>query len=255
MVCLCSSWSLQQSLPSPSGAALPCQLGSTGCWFWRCLLSRTSAFDSALPWCCSGKTHSIISQEPVEEEERRGCVCPPPCPVPHVVSEGCTPCWRAGKWLPHLQGCCVLREGGQRCHWMETHGSLCYMVLFWVLHWCCTSEVLALVLMSVGMAVVDLCVCWLGHLAPPIYFAFFTAGSLLCVLLRGSSEEDKWKQKHNTKKKISLYDRIQITVMVKCFSAIHTWNSFFCALSLPRIPSSELQCVFIIEKLWKDLSL
>lgn len=45
--------------------------------------------------------------------------------------------------------------------------------------------------MSVEMAVVDLCVCWLDHLAPPVYFAFFTPGSLFCVLLRGSSEEHK----------------------------------------------------------------
>lgn len=202
VVCPCSSWSLQQSLSSSSGAALPCQLDSTGCWFWRCLLSRTSTFDSALPWCCSGKAHSVISQEPVEEEERNGCACPPPCPVPHVVSEGCTPCCRAGKWLPPVHGRCVLREGGQRGHWLESRGShALHMVLFWVLHRCCTSEVLSPVLMSVGMAVVDLCMCWLGHLALPLYFAFFTAGSLFCVLLRGCSEEDKWKQKCNSKKK------------------------------------------------------
>lgn len=65
-----------------------------------------------------------------------------------------------------------------------------YMVLFWVLHWCYTSKVLSLVLMSVEMAVVDLCVCWLDHLAPPVYFAFFYSWvSFLCALegeLRGT---------------------------------------------------------------------
>lgn len=66
-----------------------------------------------------------------------------------------------------------------------------YMLLFWVLHCRCTSEVLSLVSMLVGMAVADLCVCWLGHLALPLYFVFCTAGSLFCVLLRGCSEEDE----------------------------------------------------------------
>lgn len=129
-----------------------------------------------------------------------------------------------------------------------------YMLLVWVLHCCCIAEVLSLVSMLVGTAVVDLCVCWLGHLALPLYFVFCTAGSLFCVLLRGCSEEDE-SRNVIARKKISLYDRIQITFMVKCFSVIHVWNSFFSALCLPRIPCSELWCGFVTGKLCKDSSL
>lgn len=46
----------------------------------------------------------------------------------------------------------------------------------------------------------SLCVCRLGCLAPLLQFAFSVAGSLFCMHLRGCSEEDKWKQRHNSNK-------------------------------------------------------
>lgn len=53
-------------------------------------------------------------------------------------------------WMRVTRGAVNL-EAGVAVYW--------YTVLFQVLHWCCTEEVLFLVLTSVGMAVVDLSVC------------------------------------------------------------------------------------------------
>lgn len=236
VLCPCSSWSLQQSLSFPCSAALPCQLGSTGCWFWRRLLSRTIAFDSALPWCCSGKAHWL---SPSSLPGRRA-----------VAVSSSVPCLSGGVWgLPLLQG----REMAS-CTWPLCPAWGWPEVPLTGKPWLpCTAHGAVLgsahiTALTSGFDVGNGSACPLCVLAWPFWhyhLVFSTAVSLFCVLLRGCWEEDKGKHKCNAKKKkISLYDRIQIKIIVKCFSAIHTWNSFSLALKefplFPRIPYSEL---------------
>lgn len=198
VVCPCSSWSLQQSRSFPSSAALPCQLGSTGCWFWRRLLSRTIAFDSALPWCCSGKAHSVISQQPAEEESS-GCVLL--CALSLRWCLRAAPAAGQGNgFLMHMAIVSCMRVARGATDWKAMVAMHCTRCCFGF----CTGAAHIRDLTS-GFDVggngrgCPLCVLvwpfWHYHLV------FSTAVSLCCVLLRGCSEEDKWKHKCNAKKK------------------------------------------------------
>lgn len=256
MVCPCSSWSLQQSLSSPSVQPCPASWEALdvdvgGVSFPGPAPLTQHCHDAALA------RHTRLSHRS-PSRRRRGeaacvflhaqsltwCLRAAPCAGGQgngfLIYRAIVSCVRVARdvteWKPmvamHCTWCCfgfctgVARQRFYLWFWCQ-----------WKWQW--------LTSVCAGLTI------WHHQ----FILHFFTPGSLFCVLLRGSSEEHKWKQKHNSKKKISLYDRIQIKVVVKCFSAIHTWNCFFCALSLSIIPCSELQCVFIIGKLWKDLSL
>lgn len=133
--------------------------------------------------------HTGLSHGSLWGGGENGCVSSS-VPSPSRGVWGLHPCWRAGKWLPHVHSPCVLREGGHRRHELESYGCHAqHTVLFWVLHWCCTAEVLPLVLMSVGMTVVALWLCWLGHFGTTTLFCvFYYWVSFLCAfegVLRG----------------------------------------------------------------------
>lgn len=165
IVCPCSSWSLQQSFSSSPGAALPAV--KHWCWFWRCILSGTSAFDSPQPWCFWLR-HTWLSHRTRQggREEMTAHIL--------LLAQALTWCLWAG-WSTGGQGNCFLiykaflssmRAARAAANQKAMVVMYWYTVLLEVLHRFCTLEVLSLVLMSVGMAVVDLCVCGLGHLAP-----------------------------------------------------------------------------------------
>lgn len=197
-----SSWSLQQSPSSSPGAALPCWLWSTGCWFWRCLLSRTSAFDSPLPWCFWLR-HTWLSQRGLSRRKRGdGCLISSSLPSPSRGVCGLDRALEGREMASSFTGPLVPGWGWPELPRTRKPQEPCTGT------WCCLGSALVLHIrgfisgfdVSGNGSGWSLCVCADLEVWHHYFNLHFLLLGLFCVLLRGCSEEDKCKQRRNSNK-------------------------------------------------------